>query len=251
MTARERSTAYPSLSLEEAVILAGKVRDALGSGDITRDQISPAIGHEKLTGPAASKIGAIAHYGLLDKGKGTYRISSLATKILSPISEQERVAALQEAALRPTLFAKIYETYLPDGRLPAAIEAIMHREHGVTRDASKTAHENLVDTLVYAGMLDEQTRCFGSSESCGDSDATEEPAKDDASRNPTPNPPAADAPSAYQVYELPMTFGIAKVILPPKLTSKDFATLESLVGLVKHFVSDAPAGEGSGDSQEG
>lgn len=250
MAKGERSTAYPSLSLEEAVILAGKVRDGLGSGDVTRDQMSPVIGHEKLTGPAASKIAAIAHYGLLDKAKGTYRISSLATKILSPISDHETAEALQEAALQPTLFAKIYETYLPGGRLPDSIEAIMHREHGVTRDASKTAHENLVDTLVYAGMLDEQTRRFVASESCGDGNGVQEPSPGDVPRDRAPNPPGTDAPSAYQVYELPMTYGAAKVILPPKLTTKDFATLESLVGLVKHFVSDAAAGDG-GDSQEG
>jgi len=248
MAARERSTAYPSLSLEDALALVSKVRDGLGGGEVTRDQISPVIGHEKLTGPAASKIAALAHYGLLDKGKGTYRVSALATRILTPISEQEKNEALQEAALRPTLFAKVYEKYSRDGKLPTAIEAIIHREYGVTRDASKTARENLVSSFVFAGLLDNEGNFIHDGET-GSGELGVPPAVEDSPATPSV-PPTPAPPATYQVYELPMTHGTAKVILPPALTPKDFSTLESLVGLVEHFVTPTPAGEVSDNAQE-
>lgn len=250
MAGRERSTAYPSIPLEQAVALVGKIRDALGSGEITREQIAPAIGHEKISGTAASKIGAIAHYGLLDKGKGTYRISPLATRVLSPVSDEERVEALRDAALTPSLFSSIYEKYQQDAKLPQAIEAIMHREYGVTREASKIAHENLVASLTYSGLMDETTREFTGGSSPAGEAATHTPVEP-ASNNPVNTPIAAQTPSTYQVYELPMSHGTAKVLLPPKLTRKDFDTLQSLVGLIEHFVAEEPAGEGGGTAQEG
>lgn len=251
MTTRERSTAYPSLSLREAVELVDRVRNGLGSGEVTREQIAPVIGHENLSGPAASKVAAIAHYGLLDKGKGTYRVSELATKILSPIGDAERVEALQMAALQPSLFRSVYEKYSPDGRLPEAIEAIMHRDYGVTREAAKTAHENLVESLVYAGLLDAETRAFAnaSSEDALGQDEGSQGSADSGSGSKQQSERVV-VPPGSQVYELPMSLGTARIVLPPKLTLQDFQALESLVGLVKHFVSSSPAGDGSAAAQK-
>jgi hypothetical protein len=250
MATRERSTAYPSLSLCEAAELVAKVRNGLGSGEVTREQIAPVIGHEKLTGPAASKIGAMAHYGLLDKGRGTYRVSELAVRILSPLSDDERVEALQIAALEPSLFRAIYDKYLPDGKLPQAVEAIMNRQHGVTREAAKVARENLVATLAYAGLMDESDWSFGQpkqTESCGDHPDERGEAGISQQQALRQQPPLS---TGGQVYELPMSSGTAKLSLPSRLTAEDFNALESLVGVIKHFVQPVGSGEKGGTAEK-
>jgi hypothetical protein len=249
MKKRERSTAYPALPLDAVIDLAKTVREKLGSGEITREQIAQAIGHQSVTGPAAQKVAAIAHYGLLSKGRGTYRISELATRVLYPVGEEERAEAVREAALTPSVFGRIYTRYEPEGTLPSALDVIMHREYGLTLAASKIAHENLVRTWVYAGLLDETDRSFIAP--AGSAAVASDP--DDGS---TPRTQASDqrheSPriSRQQAYELPMSGGKATVTLPPELTKRDYAALESLVGLIKHFVCDGMTDNGDTPAED-
>jgi hypothetical protein len=49
-------------------------------------------------------------YGLVDSDDQTVRVSELALRILHPASEEEQLKAIQEAALKPELFASLYET---------------------------------------------------------------------------------------------------------------------------------------------
>jgi hypothetical protein len=49
-------------------------------------------------------------YGLVDSDDKTVRVSDLALRMLHPANEQENLKALQEAALKPELFAQLYST---------------------------------------------------------------------------------------------------------------------------------------------
>lgn len=242
-SSRQRSPAYPAIPLEQAVELVGKVRHGLGGGDVTREQIAPQIGHEKATGPANTKIAAMAHFGLLEKGKGAYRVSELATRILTPISDQEKTDAIRQAALRPTIFASIYQKYVPEGKLPAALESVLQREYSVTPAAAKTIRDNLIATLTYAGLMEDDTLRF----TRDNIDSAEMLSEKFSGNGPAQHKTDISTPtnSGSQIYEMPMSFGTAKIVLPSRITIKDFDALKSLLDLVRHFISDEEADDTS------
>ena len=238
MSTTERSAAYPYISLEKAVVLLEKVRKGLGCANVTRDQIAPVLGHSKCTGPAGRKIAALAHYGLLEKEKDSYKISKLANKILTPISNDEKENALKEAALTPVIFAGVYERFSPDGRLPDALSAILHREYGVTINAADLAKDNLINTLAYAGVLDINTQQFTATIKSSNENDNCIPPNIQTGKEVQKDREKSEGSQKFQVYELPLSLGKARLELPQKLSKKDLATLESLFQLVKHFVDE-------------
>ena len=64
------------------------------------------LGYASLHGLAGRVISAIEKYGLLEEVTGDkVKVSALAMSILFPSSEEEKQAAISEAAFKPALFA--------------------------------------------------------------------------------------------------------------------------------------------------
>lgn len=102
--AGNRSPNYPSVGLGEAVEAIRKLYKSEKRSAMAPEVAAHAMGYNALHGPARSRISALRKYGLLDSTADGLRISDAAITILVPPSDEERTAALRDAALRPELF---------------------------------------------------------------------------------------------------------------------------------------------------
>jgi hypothetical protein len=110
-----RSPGYPAMSLPEAIDLVGKLHAASRTNPTDRESAAKDIGYSGLTGSSAKALADLAHYGLTEKaGKGGLRVSQRAVDILYPESEAGKLAALQDAAASPALFAAL-NSHFHDG----------------------------------------------------------------------------------------------------------------------------------------
>ncbi len=112
--ARIRSPNYPAFSLPTAIDRARAIHAAEGKNSASREAMAKHIGFGSLNGASASALSAIAKYGLIEGANdGEARLTELAMRILYPHSEEEKRAALEEAAFKPVLFLEIHEKW-PD-----------------------------------------------------------------------------------------------------------------------------------------
>lgn len=112
--ARIRSPNYPAFSLPAAIDRARAIHVAEGKNAASREAMAKHIGFGSLNGASASALSAIAKYGLIEGvDDGEARLTELAMRILYPHNEEEKRAALEEAAFKPALFSEIHEKW-PD-----------------------------------------------------------------------------------------------------------------------------------------
>jgi hypothetical protein len=119
------------------------------------------MGYNSLNGASATAISALHKYGLLEKVADEVKVSDRALRILHPHNEEEKRAAIREAALEPPLFAELAEKFpgrmptddllrnylIRNGFAPAAVTSVVlayretsqfAEEHGVGYDSAVT-----------------------------------------------------------------------------------------------------------------
>ncbi len=148
---KDRSVAYPVVSLNEAIDFGTKLRNSLGLGPYSRDEAARALGHSKLTGPAARKVAALVHYGLLERSGNTYIQSQLSQDIFKPTSNEHKTAVIRKAAIRPKLFQKICERFGGQA-LPSMLRSILTRE-GVSENVADEVAQIFTETMRFAELL--------------------------------------------------------------------------------------------------
>jgi len=148
---RDRSVAYPGVALSDAIEFTERLRNSMGKGPYSRDQVAKALGHPKLSGPAARKVAALVHYGLLERTGNTYSQGQLAQEIYVPLSEEQKMEAIQRAALTPKLFSMLYTRYAGQA-LPSMLPNIIVRD-GVSEGVADEVSKTFVETLTFANLL--------------------------------------------------------------------------------------------------
>src|SRR5690349_8145864 len=108
---RERSTAYPVLDLPTAYRILRRDLSDLGTAELTRDQLAKRLGYQAAVGGlAARKIGALVHYGLLNRRADRYGLSPLGLRLQSlDLDSSEFPSAIRAALERPALFRSLLE----------------------------------------------------------------------------------------------------------------------------------------------
>lgn len=148
---QQRSTSYPSISLESATEATALLREKLGQGPYSRESAANAWGN-KLTGASAMKIATLVHFGLLRREGNAYYQSDLATKILIYTDEAEKLEGMREAVQRPKLYKQLIENYKGQA-LPTMLESILIRQFGITERVSKEAASVFRKSLEHAELL--------------------------------------------------------------------------------------------------
>jgi hypothetical protein len=149
---KNRSTAYPGVTLEEAIDAAKTLRNNLGAGPYARESAAVALGYGGINGASSTKIAACAHFGLLIREGNVYKQSELADQILVAITEDERQAGIRVALTKPALYKKLADEY-NDKALPKMLDNILVRQHGITERAAKEAASLFIKSADYAGVL--------------------------------------------------------------------------------------------------
>lgn len=105
---RTHSPDYPAIGLPEAIERARRLHGKIQNLPAPREIVVKGLGYSSLNGASMSSLASLRKFGLLERAKGgDMKLSSLALKILFPSSEKERASAVQEAAMKPQLFAEL------------------------------------------------------------------------------------------------------------------------------------------------
>jgi hypothetical protein len=115
---RIRSPNYPQLSLPEAINRAKLIHAAERHLAAPKEVIAKHLGYNGLNGASLVAISALGKYGLIEEVNGDkVKVSPLALSILYPKFPQEKNEAIEEAALKPVLFAEIHKEW--EGHRPS------------------------------------------------------------------------------------------------------------------------------------
>lgn len=142
----------PTINLSEAIKCIDRLKQQLGKGPYGREEIAKALGHASLSGPASRKIAALMQFGLLDRAGNTYIVSALAERILVPTSNEEKNAAITEAASRPSLYHALISKYNSQA-LPSMLSNIIVREYGIAESNAAQTVANFKSSLDFAQLM--------------------------------------------------------------------------------------------------
>jgi hypothetical protein len=148
---KDRSVAYPSITIGDAIDFTTKLREALGKGPYSRDEAAKALGHAKLSGPAARKVAALVHYGLLERTGNAYNQTKLAQDIIKPLSDDQKNQAMVTAVRSPRLFEKLLQKYAGQA-LPTMLQNVIIRE-GVSESAANEVVRLFTESIKFSGLL--------------------------------------------------------------------------------------------------
>lgn len=147
-----RSASYPNASLQEAVDMTLKIKNALGNASFSRDSGAKALGYGGVNGASAAKIAALVHFGLLSRSGNVYRVTSIADRIALPISDDDKNLAIIEAAKSPKLYSTLAAKF-NNSSLPAMLNNILVHDHGINEKVSKKVVSDFVSSMEFAGLL--------------------------------------------------------------------------------------------------
>lgn len=119
----KRSPRYPRQSLWKSIEMVQKLFHGAHRAKVDVDAAARVIGYSSSSGgAAASAIGALRQYGLVDGLRGEVSVSELAMRILQPLNPDEKYQAVKEAAGKPEIYSRILEQFGSD--LPKSDEAL-------------------------------------------------------------------------------------------------------------------------------
>lgn len=154
---KQRSRAYPNENVVAAYeILTGELAD-IDTIPYSRKFLAEKLGYANASGGnAARKIGALAHFGFLDRSDGHYTLSAFGRYVRGLQPEGTDWQSAMSAALqRPALFRDILGKFRPTGRIPLdRLAKILEEEFDVTPRASQRAANIFLDSALVAGVLD-------------------------------------------------------------------------------------------------
>jgi len=140
-------------TIEESLRHLQQVYQAVGNHPSSRDVLCNALGHKSVSGPAAVKVGAMSHFGLLRARKGgTYELTPLAERILMPRDDDEARAAIAEAARTPTLYTELLTSFAGK-QVPRLLGNLLARQYGVAPKQADEFAERFRNSMEFAGLL--------------------------------------------------------------------------------------------------
>lgn len=201
---RQRSPNYPTLTLEQAIEMVGKVHKVNRTNVISRETAARDMGYTGLTGRSMTVLGSLAQYGLLEKaGKGDVKVTRRAVDILHPVEEAHRAEAILEAAEAPSFFRSLRERFTDGVPSENALRSFMV-QNDFNDVAIGPAISAFLDTIAFAEKAKESGRT-GSSPSEPQESLSQSTREDHMMEVATPNPastPRLALPSPLPTTEL-------------------------------------------------
>ncbi len=255
---RARGRECPNYALKDAIEMMRRIREQIGDHQCARDLLAEPLGYKSAkSGAFGTKVGTLCHFGLLDRAGNTYRASALAMQILVPRSSEEKASAIAEAAIRPALYADLFDEF--DGKgLPGMLPNILSRQFRIVQAKAQAVTDVFRASMEFAGLLRNgvlrRTPHEGTE---GTRDTT--PSEGARATYPTPEEVPEDSTSAGEVlgqlnsFTIPLSKGRAGVLqLPRPLTQVDVQLLQGWINLMKEVLleNEAAATDGSDGSKD-
>lgn len=148
---RERSVAYPALSLDKAIDSSMELRIKLGKGPYGREDAAVALGHKGVSGASATKIASLVHFGLLTRNGNTYSQSELGERINHPLSDKDRTEAVLEVMKTPRLYKDLFDQFTGQA-VPTQLANILIRK-GISSKVAQTVAGDFKSSAEFSGCL--------------------------------------------------------------------------------------------------
>lgn len=149
---------FPKNSLKDALAVAQAIQDKNAGKPMKRIFVADAIGKKPSSSDFIYLLSSSFQYGLtLGTEKAEYiELTPLGQSITKPVSQQEKMNALQQAAQKPSLFKRVYD-YYKDAKLPSGdfFKAVIEREFSVPREWVDECIQILVENGRFADIIKE------------------------------------------------------------------------------------------------
>lgn len=145
---RKRSPRFPSHTLDEAIVYARRIYEAVHRSPIDASTAFEVMGFTGKSGSSATALGSVRQYGLIEGFAENTRISDLALQIFEPATSEEQVRAKRQAAFTPKVFTDISERF--SGKVPSVdepIRAFLIRDLGFSKSGAEECISSLRGTL--------------------------------------------------------------------------------------------------------
>ncbi len=188
--------ALPRRSLEQALIVAEKLREVYAGKSATWEELGEALGISVKNKNFKYLVWSAAAYGLVttenEQARKLYSLGETGRKIVAETFQGEAQEAKVKAVMTPTVLSQFYTDY-NNNPIPGAqhIDNVLETRYKVPRDRTKEATEIILANGKFAGIFEEQTlgqppivRLTGvPSGSLSDAKETERSVKDMSSTN--------------------------------------------------------------------
>jgi hypothetical protein len=156
---RTRSPAYPYIDLEEAVSRAAQVNESVRRGTASSEFLAALWGYGEKSSGGRMTVAALKKFGLLEEigrdGPRQLRLTKLALTILlsdGPGHREERLRALQDAALAPAIHRDLYERWGPNHPPDSAIKLYLVRDREFNEAAVNDFIKQYKRTIAFARL---------------------------------------------------------------------------------------------------
>lgn len=238
---KERSPAFPFITLQKAIERAGAMLSAHRRSPTRIVTVGETWGYKSSSSGLTQTIAALRAYGLLeDIGKGDDRrvaLTPLAHRILSDAREGAREAALKEAARNPKLFAEFTDSWLHDRPSDAHCMSELTLDRGFTSDGAKAFIRILFANAAFAHLnVHDKMPSFAPSEDEDDG------YQDWMSQPPEPaqrtQAPVTTTPTKPPAATLPLPEGVVSLELPSGLSERSLKALKAWLDVMVDLAAE-------------
>lgn len=231
--AKGRSRAYPTISLESIVDFISKIREERAYNEFTRQEFAVSQGLKQPSGAMNSSFSAAVQYGLLDSQRDKTKLTDLARRILDPVDDETKDAALKEAFSTPDLHRELLEKY-SGHKLPKALGNVLLASFGIHAKVKDSCANLFLKSARYAQMLDADGILLSQDPAINDASEDVEYETEQSSVPGLPRNHKASQTSATtssgQHHDIVLPGGRkAKLILPDDLGAQDMKVIEAFV----------------------
>lgn len=256
---KHRSPNYPYIGLRKAIELVTQIYEKDKRAKLPLNIVNKRWGYNDASSVGGQCVAALRAFGLLEvEGSNEQRrvwVSETALRYLVG-REDNRKAILKECALRPTIYAQVWQHF--DGEVPQ--EDVL-RDHLIfnlnfNSNTVKQFVGPFRETIAFAG-LEANTYTDGATDSESDSTGGEAPMSPEPITPPTGQPsrphsvpapvsPMASAPlRVVRQDERELRFhlpsGDVSLVIPASMGSDEFDILQAYLGAFKLSLAKSPA----------
>ncbi len=148
----DRSAAYPSITIEEAIAFCKSVSKSFPKEGtiITREDIAAVL---KTKAPSIQRdVASVSQYGLFVKQKDGYQISPLIKILNNPLNEKERRLSIIECLKNPKLYKDLIDKF-DSHALPSELHYHLVRDHEISEKAAPEASKIFIANCNFCNVL--------------------------------------------------------------------------------------------------
>jgi hypothetical protein len=235
---RHRSPNYPAVGLRAAVERVRALYEKDGRPGAPLETAVQHFGYSSAHGQAMTTVSALKKFGLIEDRNNRIVPTELAVQILEyPPSKQRHADALQEAVLKPEIYAELVEQYRQHGRLPSdeSLRPELITDKGFNPKAVDGFLKDFRDSLEYAGLLEGNTLKLSSAATSDTDEGAEGMTETREKTEQQRQPPKGTGP--YIRFPLSAT-NTVEISVTERMSIDDFIKIQQLIELSKSAFVD-------------